>query len=465
MTEYTFQVVPHRGLTRETLSFFNVHTKVDAQGNPISTAYPYDGGKGLKIRSWDKKEFHSTGEMANASLFGQDRFTAGSAKAITITEGELDALSVYQMLGSRYPSVSIRGAGSAQNDVRRAYDYLNSFEQIYLCLDNDQPGQKATADIASIFNPNKIRHVKLDKYKDANEYLLNGAQDEFVKAWWAAKPYLPKGIITDWATIEDILNSETQSQIATYPFKTLQELSYGIRAGELVLFTAQEKVGKTEIFRAIEHHILTTTDLPIAIIHLEESEKRSVQGLASYKLRTPTHLPDSNVSTSDVLSAYRDIVKREGRCYHYTHFGSDDPDSILDILRYLVAVCGCRIIFLDHMTRLVTGSQDDDERRVLDYLSTKFAQFVVDTNSNLHVISHVNDDGKPRGSRMIAKECNLHVFFSRDKEHADPAVRNTVSVLVRDNRFGGGTGPAGFLTFDPKSYTLEELVNDERALG
>lgn len=454
---FTLEFVPHRGITRSTLEFFNVKTKVDPEGVPFETMYPYDGGKAIKHRNLLEKGFYSTGAMNEASLWAKEKFPRGSAKAITITEGELDALSVYQMLGSRYPVVSVRGSASAANDSARDREYLNSFESIYLCFDNDEPGQKAVAEVARLFSPSKVKVVKLDRFKDANDYLTNKAEKDFVSAWWSAKLYLPKEIISGKAAIEEIFNKEDQGSIATYPFQTLDHMSYGIRSGELVLFTAQQKVGKTEVLRAIEHHLLSTTQYNIGIIHLEENERRTVQGLASYVLNVPTHLPDSNVSKSDVLTAYASLAGPEhSRVYMYSSFGSNDPETILDRIRYLVTACNCKFIFLDHMTRLVSSNLEDDLRRTLDYLATTFAIMCKELDFTLFLVCHVNDEGQPRDSRMIAKECNLHVYFSRDKESGDASVRNTVSVLVRDNRFSGSTGPAGELNFDPKTFKLTE---------
>lgn len=456
MTPYTLQYVPTRGVTRETFEFYKVKTRVRDDGTPIAHEYPY-GNAATKVRVLDPKGFYWEGQGNDAALFGMDRFEAGGAKAITITEGEIDCLSAFQMLGSKYPVVSIRGSSSAALDCTRARDYLSSFDHVYLCFDSDKAGQDAIGSVARLFHPNKIRIVSLTKYKDANEYLDKGAGKDFVSAWWAAKPYLPKEIISGRAAIEEIFSKEDQGAIASYPFATLDTMSYGIRSGELVLFTAQQKVGKTEVLRAIEHHILSTTQYNIGIIHLEENERRTVQGLASYVLNVPTHLPDSNVSKSDVLSAYASLAGEDNsRVFLYSSFGSNDPETILDRIRYLVTACSCKFIFLDHMTRLVSSNMEDDLRRTLDYLATTFAIMCKELDFTLFLVCHVNDEGQPRDSRMIAKECNLHVYFSRDKENADAAARNTVSVMVRDNRFSGSTGPAGELEFNPKTFKLTE---------
>ena len=297
-------------------------------------------------------------------------------------------------------------------------------------------------------------------FKDANEALMapDGIK-HLVASWWAAKKYKPKGIIGDYDEIEEILRKKDQAAIGSYPFPTLQQMSYGVRSGELVLFTAQEKVGKTEVLRAIEHHLLKTTQENVGIIHLEETEKRSVQGLIGYELGVPCHLPDSGLSIEDQFKTYRFLTKdKEDRVQFYQHFGSDDPDVILDSIRYLVAGGGCKFVFLDHITMLVTGfaETEQDERKTLDRISTRLAMMTRELDFTLFLVSHVNDEGRTRGSRNIAKVADLIIHLDRDLEASDADARNTTSLMVRGNRFAGITGPAGYLMFDPKTFTLKE---------
>lgn len=459
---YTLQYISWRGVSKDTFKFYDVKTKVDAQGKPFSIVYPY-GPSAAKERRISTKEFYWQGETHEAALFGMDKFSAGQAKAITITEGELDALSVFQILGSKYPVVSVRSSTSARRDCERARDYLNAFEKIYLAFDNDDQGQKAVKEVSQLFDVSKVYHVKLTKYKDANDYLQHNEEREFSNVWWSARPYLPKGLIADYQSIEDVLRKEGNQSLATYPFNTLQEMTYGVRSKEIVLFLAQEKVGKTELMRSIEHHLLKTTDDNIGIIHLEEEEKRSVQGLIGYELGVPCHLPDAGVSVEDQLAAYRGLTKRDGRVHFYSHFGSDDPDNILDIIRYLVTVCHCQYVFLDHITMLVTGYENDDERKKLDYISTRLAMMTRELDFTLFMVSHVNDDGKTRGSRNISKVADLIISLDRNIEADTYDERNKTRLTVRGNRYAGLSGPAGCLMFDPKSFTLKEMKADDKA--
>lgn len=449
----------YRGVTADTRRFYGAHFRGEDR---IVYPYPTPAGVAKHIRTLNPKGFYWEEMTEGATLWGKNLFAKGSAKAITITEGEEDAMSVYQMQGSKYPCVSVRSSGQAAKDCALEYDYLNSFDKIYLCLDNDDPGRKATREIAVLFDPNKVHIVEFsDGFKDANDYLKASKEQEFVKCWWAAKKFVPRNIINGYDQIKEVLQRVGSSGIATYPFPTLQDMTYGVREGEINLFLALEKVGKTEIMRAIEYHLLTTTDHNIGIIHLEEDEKRSVQGLLSYDLNVPVHLPDSGVSLDDQLKAYERITKRDNRLHFYTHFGSDDPNNILGVIRYLVTVCKCKFLFLDHITMLATGYENDDERRKLDYLSTRLAMLTRELKFTLFLVSHVNDHGQTRGSRNIAKIADLIVSLHRDPEAESFDTRNTTSLTVKGNRFASKSGPAGYLFFDPTTYKIKEKTIDD----
>jgi len=452
---YTYEYLPLRGLTAETLRFFEIRTKINSEGKPVAIAFPYSP-EAMKIRELESKKFYSKGEMSNASLFGKDRFNQASAKAITITEGELDAASAFQMLGSKYPVVSVRSGSSARVDCTRERDYLNSFDKIYLCFDNDKVGQEATREVASLFDFNKVYHVQMGHYKDANDFLVADKVADFRNAWYNARRFLPEGIISSQSDFNAIIDSASLKQGADYPFPILNKMTYGLRPGETVLFTAMEGVGKTEILRAIEYSLLQTTDSNVGIIHLEESKSRSLQGLAGYYLGHPVHLPDSNTSPDEIKQALEALVKRDERLHLYSHFGSSDPDIILDIIRFLATACECKYIFLDHITMVVSGLNEDDERKTLDYISTRLAMMVEELDFSLVFVSHVNDEGRTRSSRNISKIADLWVHIDRNVEAESEVERNTSKLRVRKNRFAGHTGPADHLFFDKTTFRIGE---------
>ena len=110
---------------------------------------------------------------------------------------------------------------------------------------------------------------------------------------------------------------------------------------------------------------------------------------------------------------------------------------------------------------LVTGYEGDDERKKLDYLSTRLAMMTRELDFTLFMVSHVNDDGKTRGSRNISKVADLIISLARNSEADTYDERNKTRLTVRGNRYAGLSGPAGALMFDPKTFKLSEMKIDD----
>jgi twinkle protein len=458
----SLQYVDYRGISAKTAERYGIKSEILETGEVRKRLYKYPW-EGTKVRlikkrtkAQDSDAFYAEGNMKRSGLFGKDKFDAGSLRSVTIVEGEEDAPSAFQMLNGVSAVVSVQSAGAAKSDCIADRDWLNSFDRIYLCLDNDEPGRKAADQVAPLFDFNKVYHVRLTKHKDANDYLRAGDGEIFRNTWYAAKRFIPEGIISTYSEFRDILKGDEGKVLGTYPFPSLERSLRSIREGEIILFDAMEGIGKTEILRAIEYHLLTTTDHNLGVIHLEESKKRQLQGYAGLLEKKPMHY-EENDDPVKVMAALERITGRDNRLHLYSHFGSDDPNIIVDRIRFLVAVLGCKIVTLDHITMVVTGLSVDDERRALDQLSTRLAMLVQELNFALVLISHVNDHDQTRGSRNISKIANARISLRRDIEAEDEIKRNTTEFIIKKNRFGSKTGPGGKVFFDEETFTLENV--------
>lgn len=452
LVEYTYEYLTRRGLTPETLRFYGIKTKIDPEGKPVSVGYPYPWGA-YKVRNLDHKEFYWKGEH-KPGLFATNLFAAGSHKYVTITEGEDDAASLWQVLKS--PCVSVQSSGTAARDCSVDRDFLASFERIYLAMDADGPGREAAQSVARLFDYNRVYQVKFTNRKDANDYLQVGEGQELTNIWWNARKYLPENIVSSFADLRKILHETTPLSVP-YPWATLNDMTYGIRRGESVLITAQEGVGKTELMHAIEHKLLRDTDECVGSIFLEEPKRRHLQALASLERQSPIHLPDYAISDEETAGILEALIRVDERYHLYSHFGSDDPGVILDTIRFLVTSRNVVFLLLDHITMVCSGLSGEDERRALDYVSTRLEMMVKELNFALIVVSHVNDLGQTRGSRYIGKVVDTRIDATRALLDPDDDIRNTTYLTISKNRFCGRTGPAGILRYDQRTGTYREL--------
>jgi twinkle protein len=463
-----FKSIPDRGISQATCEKYGVTSDGDNQ------YYPYTDGDGVrtavKQRNVPTKAFSITGDFKGATLFGQSLFHSGG-KAVTITEGELDALAAFQMQGSLYPTVSIRnGAQAALKDCKAQYEWLNSFDSVVICFDADEPGKKAAKEVAELFgNKAKIMQHK-SGLKDACEYLQSGATKDFVNEWWRASPYTPDGIINGKDLWEE-LRKPKQLPDASWPYSKLNEMMAGLRKRELITIAAGTGQGKSTFLRQLIHHLLITTNDNIGMAFLEESPERTALGIMSIEAGKPLHLPQTEYTEEELESAYLKTMGT-GRCVLFNHFGSLDIDNVLNRLRYMVKAQGCQWVILDHYQMILSG-MDTDERKGLDMLLTKLRTFVEETGVGLFGISHTRrQDGKGlengaeislsslRGTQGISQLSDAVIGLQRDQQNDDEAKRNTTELRLLKSRFTGETGPAGSLYFDKKVNKLVEVADE-----
>ena len=467
--------IPDRKLSADTCKAYNVTTLTN-NGTIFKHIYPYYDDSNTqvatKIRTVQNKGFLSEGNMSGAVLFGRNKFSA-KGKYITITEGELDAMAAYQMFGSKWPCVSVKSSSSALTDCKKSFDYLNSFENIIICFDNDAAGHRAAEKVAGLFEPHKCKIVKLGQFKDASDYLRTGNQESFVRTWWAAEPYTPAGII-NLDVLGDTLYEEDFCETIPYPWTGLNKKIYGMRTGELLTFTSGSGMGKSSIIRELMHHIMKTSTDNIGVLALEESIRNTALNIMSVEASQRLYIKEVRDTFSiDQLQKWQSATVGTGRFFAFDHFGSISNDEILNRVRFMAKALDCKWIILDHLSILVSGQEDGDERRSIDILMTKLRSLVEETGVGLLLVSHLrrasgdkgHEDGREvslahlRGSQSIAHLSDGVIALERNQQEEDETLANTTVVRILKNRYTGDTGIATYLYYDKDSGRMSEISN------
>jgi twinkle protein len=381
-------------------------------------------------------------------------------------------MSAYELLGSKWPVVSIKtGAKSAAQNCKDSFKFLDSFENIVLCFDNDKQGKEAAEEVAKVFEPNKCRIVKLD-LKDANEYLMVNQRERFTKAWWEAEPYTPAGII-NLDSLSSTLFDEDFCYTCAYPWEGLNKKTFGMRSGELVTFTSGAGMGKSSIMRELMHHILNQTEDNIGVLALEESSKNTIFNIMSVEANSRLYIKEIREKYSlEELQGWLKNTIGTKRFYAYDHFGSIDNNEILDKVRYMAKALDCRWIFLDHLSILVSGQEDNgDERKSIDILMTKLRSLVEETGIGLLLVSHLrrpmgdrgHEDGREvslshlRGSASIAHLSDSVIALERNQQADNDFEANTTTLRILKNRYTGDTGISTYLHYDSDTGRMTEV--------
>lgn len=437
------------------------------KGKPVQIAnYKDNSGNTVaqKIR-FPNKDFLFIGDTKSAGLYGQWLWGDGG-KRVVVTEGEVDALSVSQVIGKTWPVVSIgTGSKGAKKAIQKELEWLCKFENVILMFDNDEAGRTAAKECAAVLPAGKAKIASLP-LKDANEMLVAGQTKELSTAMFEAKSYRPDGIVNG-SELWDVVTKEDDTQSFEYPYAGLNSKTLGIRKGEIVTVTAGSGIGKSQLCREFAHFLLQQGE-SVGYIALEESVKRTSLGLMSLAINKPLHLGNTEVSSEELKEAF-DATLGTGRVYMYDHWGSTDSDNLMDKIRYLANGCGCGWVVLDHISIVVSGMDNGDERRMIDNTMTKLRTLVEEVKVGLILVSHLKrPEGKGheegarttlaqlRGSAGIAQLSDVVLGCERDQQ--DKEMGNVTVVRVLKNRWTGETGVASMLEYDKYTGRMNELA-------
>lgn len=472
LEELQLSALPARGITKDTCTKLKYFVG-EYKGNPCQVACYYDDKGSLvgqKLRFPDKS-FAVLGKISGC-LYGSQLWSSG--KKLVITEGEIDALSVSQVQGNKWPVVSIpNGAQAARKAIEANLEYLNNFEEIILMFDMDDPGRKASEDCAKILPLGKAYIANLP-LKDPNECLKAGRSGDLVSAIWNAKPYRPDGIVSGQDLYEKcVTDIDDLKDSVEYPWKALQNKTKGARHGELYVFTSGSGMGKSTILRELEYYFGVRRGELCGIVALEESTRKTGLELMSIHLNKRLILDPEGTDEDERSRAFKDTIGN-GRFFLYDHFGSLDSNNLLSKLRYMIVSLGCKRIFLDHISIVVSGMDTDEdggERKAIDKLMTNLRSLVEETGATLFVVSHLKRSDKKgheeggqvslsqlRGSGAIAQLADIVVGLERNQQGENP---NVLTIRVLKNRFCGLTGVSGYLKYNTETGRLEDYGEGE----
>ena len=472
-----YHALTDRSITLDTVKKYGVRSVKDDSGKIIEHHYPaYINNEEVatKIRRPDK-HFSWTGSPKGTGLFGQQIAQAGG-KFITITEGECDAMAAYELLGSKWPVVSVKnGAQGAAKDVQENLEFLESFDFVVISFDNDRAGIEASKKVARVLKPGKAKIITLPKeFKDPNEMLKLGQHKAYVNSWWAAKLYTPSGILNVSEERENYKKREKKESVP-YPWHGLNAKLEGLRQKELITLTGGTGLGKSSVTRELQHWLITNTNDRVGVIALEEDWRRTVDGILSIEANARLHIDSVRAQFSDEeIDNFFNVLyggNNENRVYVHAHLGMNDVDSVFSKLRFMAMGLECKWIVFDHLHMLLSMTTDGDERRNIDSIMHNFRTLVEETGVGLILVSHLRRvDGNRghengievnlshmRGSQSIAQLSDSVISLERNQQAEDPIEASTTRVRVLKSRYTGDTGIATHLFYDKDTGRLSEI--------
>lgn len=431
-----------------------------------------------------EKNFKTTGSHKADALFGKHLWNGG--KRIVITEGEIDMLSVMELQDCKWPVVSVgHGAKAAKKTLAANYEYLDGFEQIVLMFDMDEAGRAAIEECGPVLPPGKVR-VAVLPLKDANECLMNGQSKAVMDQIWNANPWVPDGVVSA-LSLKDRVREAMQSQASVgYLFSGcpgLNDGTLGMRGGEVIMVTSGSGMGKSTFVRQQALGLVRDQGLMVGMAMLEEAVEETMEDLVGIangvRLRQQTLDFKQQLILSGRFDEWFDALFGKDQIHLYDSFAEAEVDRLLAKLQYMRTGLGCDVIVLDHISIVVSASEESDERKMIDRLMTKLKGFAKSTGVVLIVICHLknpekgkaHEEGRAisitdlRGSGSLRQLSDTIIALERNQQGDMP---HLVLVRILKCRFNGiGVGIAGYMEYnhetgllEPSSYTGGEGETD-----
>ncbi|EEC45384.1 predicted protein, partial [Phaeodactylum tricornutum CCAP 1055/1] len=401
----------------------------------------------IKVRAVAKKSWQRLDPPGGGwGLFGFHTVPP-EATEIILTEGEYDAMAVWQATGR--PAVSLpNGCRSLPPEV---LPLLENFAKIILWMDNDGPGQEGAEQFAKkiglertyIVKPGK-QHVPEDAPlpKDANDALLQGLDLEAMVR--DAQPVPHERILTfrdlRSSVLHEIIHPDKYVGVPMTSLPALTNIIKGFRRGEMTVLTGPTGSGKTTFLGQMS---LDLAEQGINMLwgSFEIKNTRLIHKLMQQFSREP--LPTGEQAVESKLEALADRFERLPFYFMKFHGGSD-VDDVLDAMDYAVYVNDVEHIILDNMQFMISRNKNKtstfDKFDVQDVAIEKFRKFATDKNVHVTLVVHPRKEQEDMklsmasiyGSAKATQEADTVLILQTDGRRK--------YIEVKKNRFNGNLG-------------------------
>lgn len=460
--EYPIRAIPQRSLDYEVCEYLGIRVAVSQVDGSSITQHFYPSEKagkivGYEVRLTDPKRFYALGDRKDIDFFGWDRAKRAGGKKLFITEDALSCASVIQEIrnysrgdswGDRWPAVVAlpKGAASAARMIERHRKELDSWSEIILLLDQDDPGKKAEDDIIQMLGRDRVKVCKLP-LKDPNDMVMAGRGKELaITALFRAKIKRYDGV----KDVSDYIETATTPPEfgLSWPWPSATAATFGIRIGEIHIVGAAPKIGKTDHQHQLAEHLVREHGLTVGLFDLENPGGKTLRKLAGKFARKPFHRPDIKIEPGEIERA---CVQLDGKIKFYDSSNDRDWDAVKSAIISMNKLDGVQHFFIDPLTALISMLDASSANDALNKIMTELAELCQKLPATFFLYSHVNPPktGKPHeeggrvlsaqftGSRAMEKWANYGWGIERNREAEDADERNIATVrLLFDREYG-----------------------------
>lgn len=484
----------YRGISEEANKFFGVRYEYNQEDGSLAAMYTpntkgvlkgvplKDALCGYGIRKMPKR-FSCVGESGkDVDLFGAFRYLTHKG-TVLLCAGQVDLLSAYTMLKQDYDKrgnkqfemaavVSPTNGEGSVAQIKNHYEYFSQFSKIIVVYDNDEAGRVATEAVAQVLPKGKVYTFPL-RYKDVNEYLVNGKEKEFIHDFFTSlnRQYTPDGIYASSGLYEEALKYATVDKLSLPPVLRKVEDMFGkIVTGEIFLAYGDTSVGKSLFTDTIvEHWIMNEPNHTVGILSLEADKSKYATNLMARHLGVNLNRMEGEervdfLKRPEIKERVEKFLQKptgESRFYVYDNRGTS-LDSVKNSILEMIKKLSVTIIVIDVISDLYMHLSLQEQDEFVNWLKSLTLEF---PNVTIMVVAHTRKrdinaqitEQDIIGSSILAKSAAQTFSLERNKLEECPIKRNTTVVTVQKNRHGQSTGIASRIYFNPADGTLNDI--------
>lgn len=397
--------------------------------------------------------------------------------------GNCDTLAV---LEAGYGNVVSVPLGSQNMHwIEENFDWLEQFQSIIICSDNDEPGVKMRKEAIARLGSWRCKYVEIpqtytdDKgvihvVKDANEVLYYMGKkaliDLILNASDAGVPTVSNVSEIDDVDLDEIDGVETG--IAELD-RQIMRLFYGT----LTVVSGRPGSGKTSFLSQLVCQSLDQNIVPLMYSRelpgfLQKSWIYSVMAgpanAVAYESRSGGTYYKITPESRDLITKYYDK-----KWFLYRDDASNKLDDILKTMESCLRRYSARLIILDNLMTIDVQGDAESELQKQTECVTKLIEFAIKWQAAIVLVCHPRklESGSDVGIYDIAGTSNIinlaHRTFSlrridKDNEHSDYDV---VLTLIKDRLYGNANKKI-YMYYDPASrrfYSNPEEYNHQYA--
>jgi len=457
-------LVNERKLTAKTVTDFKIGEKENQIVFPYYRNEELIQVKYLSLERINGKKQIRVEANCEPCLFGWQTISK-DCRYITLTEGEFDAMSLYQY---GYAALSVPfggGGGNKQQWLEYEFEHIAVYDEIYLCFDNDQEGQKAINELVDRLGSHRCRIVKLP-YKDANECLQKGVSKKEIQACFdIAQSLDPSELKPANFYLQEVINEfypqNKQMLGLVSPWRKVGD-KIRFRPDELSIWCGINGHGKSQFIGQIVLDSMLQ-GAKVCIASLELKPKRLLMRLTRQAgaLAQPTR---------EYIAAIQDWFA--GKLWVFDLVGTAKTRRIIEVFKYARQRYGVDVFVIDSLMKCDIS---EDDYKAQKFFLDQLCDFKNDYNCHVHLIVHPRKgvdeikaptklDAKGTGAitdladncfivwRNKHKEEEIQIAQQQDLKPSQEVLDKHDCLWICDKQRNGEWEGVHALWFDPQSF-------------